>query len=119
MNKFRLAAATLVIAGSLAACAGNPDQNTFGGKLQSEGGELAKIGKQWSDAEAAIVTGRELIADGEEDIDDGESLISKGKRKIARGESQTREPETAKREAEEAFRLRELNGKGTEAPTKS
>ena len=96
----------------VSACGSAPDPNSFGGRLQSEGGEVAKIGESWSDGEKLIAEGRELIEDGENNIDKGESRIAKGRKQVRRGEEKVRDGERMKREAEAAYRLRTGTGAG-------
>lgn len=98
-----VAAATL-----LSACASGPDPDSFGGRLQVAGGEVAVIGKQWSEGEEQILEGRKLIEVGQDDIEDGEDLAGDGRAKVRRGEDLVAEGERQKRQAEEAYRLRQM-----------
>lgn len=90
----------------VSACANGPDPESFGGRLQAEGGEVARIGETWTEGEAVIRKGRAMIDDGEDEIDDGEDLIASGKKKMRRGEDLVRKGERMKREAEEAYSVR-------------
>lgn len=101
--------ATLTALLVVSACASGPDPDSFGGRLQAEGGAVAEIGETWTAGEAAIVEGRELVNDGEDNIDDGESQIAKGRKQVRRGEELIRRGERMKREAEEAYRLRDTS----------
>lgn len=103
MTKIASATAALLV---VSACSNSPDLDTFGGRLQLQGGEVAKIGKQWSEGEEAIAKGRRMIEDGRDDVDDAKSLRRDGEKKIDRGEDLVREGERTKREAETAYRLR-------------
>jgi hypothetical protein len=92
----------------VAGCATKPDPNSFGGRLQMDGGEMAAIGKSWTDGEALIIKGRASVADGEGDINKGNRLVSAGGKKIRNGETMVKTGETMKIDAEEAYRLRSL-----------
>lgn len=96
-----LAAAALLLAG----CVEQPEE-TFGKRLQTEGGEVSALGAKWSEGQEAIAEGRALIEEGEENIEEGEDLVSEGEKQVRRGEKLVREGEKKKAEAEEAYRLR-------------
>ena len=81
-------AAVLTAALLVAACSGKPDPNSFGGRLALEGGEVAKIGKDWERAQAQVAEGRELIEAGEDRIASGEKRVERGQRDIRRGEEE-------------------------------
>ena len=99
----------LLAVAALAACAEKPDPNSFGARVEREGGETAALGKTWNDAQSAITEGRDLvaagekqvkkgekqIASGEDNVDDGRTKITKGKRMIAAGETKAAEAEAA------------------------
>ncbi len=96
-----------IIAGMLVSgCSSKPDPDSFGGRLQNEGGAMAAIGEKWSDGDAMIRDGRDLAEDGEDDIAKGERLIKTGNKKIRNGKAMVADGERLKREAEETYRLR-------------
>ena len=89
MKATSIALAVLVTA--LAGCASPPDPNSFGGKLAQEGGAVAAIGQDWTDAQERIAEGRDLIETGEKRVDRGENQIEKGRKAINRGEDEIAE----------------------------
>lgn len=106
--KFPAGIAALLV---VSACSGGPDPESFGGRLQTKGGAVAKIGETWNEGEDAIREGRTLIEDGEDNISSGEKRVGKGRDQVRKGEKPVRDGERMKREAEAAYRLR--NGGST------
>lgn len=102
-------AAALLLMG----CAAGQGSDTFGSRLQTEGGAMAKLGEQWTGGERDVAKGRALIEDGQDDVEDGQALIDKGRKKIQRGERLIRDGERSMRDAESAFRAR---NSGANAP---
>jgi hypothetical protein len=96
---------------ALAACAETPDPNSFGARVEREGGNTAALGKAWNAAQETVAEGRDLIASGEkqvkrgekqiasgeDNVDDGRAKIAKGKRMITTGEARAAEAEAAYR----------------------
>ena len=102
--------AAVMAAFLVSGCASKPDPDSFGGRLQLDGGDMAAIGEKWTAGDVLIAKGRAAIADGEDDIDDGERLVSAGKKKVRNGEADVKKGERMKLEAEETYRLRTTTG---------
>ncbi|WP_316015767.1 hypothetical protein [Roseobacter sp. HKCCA0434] len=94
----------LATALTLAACASGPDEDTFGGQLQLQGGAVAGIGEQWSEGAEMIARGEALVESGEDDRNRGRRLVRSGENDIDRGRDLQRRGERMQREAEEAYR---------------
>lgn len=97
--------AVAILAG---ACTSAPDTPSFGARLLTEGGDIARIGEKWSEGAETAARGQAMIEDGAEDIERGEDLIAKGRKKKSRGEDLVRKGERMKRAAEETYRAREV-----------
>lgn len=85
----------------LSACSSTPP--TFGEKLQSQGLEVQKIGKQWSEGDNMIEKGNKLIEKGNKEIKKGETLVTKGHDKVTTGESLVKQGTEMKTSAEQTF----------------
>ena len=110
MNRFSTLATAFALALVTAACTTGPDPNSFGGRLQNQGGAIAGIGEKWSQGDETVAEGRALIAEGENDVEKGQKRVEQGERKIRRGEALVRDGRRMKQDAEEAYR--NLNGDG-------
>ena len=104
MNRFSALSTVFALALVTAACANGPDPNSFGNRLQTQGGAIAGIGEKWSKGDATVSEGRALIKEGEADVEKGQARVTTGERKIRRGESLVRDGQRMKQQAEESYR---------------
>jgi hypothetical protein len=93
-------ALVVVALASLAACTTPP---TFGERLETEAGEVRRLGEAWN-------RGAELVERGERVIADGERLISRGEERVAEGRALVREGERLMRQSERDYRMRPSDG---------
>ena len=91
------------LAFTMSACAATPQEPTFGEKLQGQGTEVEKIGKDWSKGEDMVLEGQNLVKDGKEEIKRGEKIISKGEKKVSKGESLIKDGKRLMSRAEKAY----------------
>lgn len=94
----------------LAACSGGPDETTFGGQLELQGGAVAQIGENWTEGAELMVNGAELIEEGEDDLARGRRLVRSGESDIDRGREMIRRGERLQAEAEAAYRAAQAAG---------
>ncbi len=94
----------------LVGCSSSPDETTFGGRLEAQGGAVAEIGEKWSEGAELIADGAALVEEGEDDLSRGRRLVRSGEGDIDKGRDMMRRGERLQAEAEAAYREAQAAG---------
>lgn len=100
MKKTLIALLTVAV---LAGCTTAPKAPTLGQQLAADGGDLQKLGKQWSEGERLVTKGNKLIIGGNKDIKKGEKLLHSGKSDVKKGEAMVKKGQKLQGKAETTY----------------
>lgn len=99
--------ALLATALILGACAA--PEPTLGEKLQGRGQEIQKIGKTWSQGDAMIAQGHQLVTKGNKKIVQGRSILEDGTSQVREGENLIEKGRALKQAAESSYEVKARN----------